>query len=392
MTMPSRSSPRAWRLVFGVFAGLALASCSRKPAPRVAAPAHVWSAPAAARYLDQREATWEHWPVAARDHGTFCISCHTALPYALARPRLSRTLGEVDPPAPELSLLTDVRERVALGAAAQPYYSDRTYGAGKARQSLGTESVLNALILAEADAGMGALRPDTLAAFAQMWSQQETTGPQRGAWPWLQFHNEPFEAHDSAYYGAALAAVAVGLAPANYREAPAIEVHLQSLRDYLSRSYSHESLLNRLTALWASAKLPDILSVPLKRQTIRDAYAAQQSDGGWSLGPLIWSWEDWSPKSLLRSVRSRSGPLANHSDGYATALAVNALLAAGITRTEPHLARALAWLEENQQPQGFWRSYSPNYRIDPNSHMGLFMSDAATSFAILALTNPKAQP
>src|SRR5262245_47437745 len=42
-----------------------------------------WNPKAAAAYLDQRERWWMGWQDAAREHGTFCISCHTSVPYAL---------------------------------------------------------------------------------------------------------------------------------------------------------------------------------------------------------------------------------------------------------------------------------------------------------------------
>ena len=45
-----------------------------------------WDQKAAAAYLDQRANWWMEWPKSARDHETFCISCHTAVPYALSRP------------------------------------------------------------------------------------------------------------------------------------------------------------------------------------------------------------------------------------------------------------------------------------------------------------------
>src|ERR1700741_5471209 len=43
-----------------------------------------WNPKAAAVYLDQRQAWWMDWPKAARDHDTFCISCHTAVTVARA--------------------------------------------------------------------------------------------------------------------------------------------------------------------------------------------------------------------------------------------------------------------------------------------------------------------
>ncbi|MFI5245054.1 MAG: hypothetical protein ACHQQR_07500, partial [Gemmatimonadales bacterium] len=56
-----------------------------------------WSAPAAASYLDSRIAWWMTWSTSQRDHDTFCVSCHTALPYALGRPALRAALGEKGP-------------------------------------------------------------------------------------------------------------------------------------------------------------------------------------------------------------------------------------------------------------------------------------------------------
>ncbi len=81
-----------------------------------------WGRAAAADYLDGRQAWWRTWPVAARDHGTACVSCHTALPYALARPALRTALGETGPTVPEAALLEDVRTRVMLWNEVDPYY------------------------------------------------------------------------------------------------------------------------------------------------------------------------------------------------------------------------------------------------------------------------------
>ena len=43
-----------------------------------------WDPGKAASYLDGRAVWWSEWSGAARDHGTYCISCHTTLPYAIA--------------------------------------------------------------------------------------------------------------------------------------------------------------------------------------------------------------------------------------------------------------------------------------------------------------------
>ena len=90
---------------------VATLAAAYRPRP-VTAPS--WNPRAAADYLDGRMAWWLRWSTAARDHGTSCVSCHTALPYALARPALRATLGERDLPAPERRLIENVVKRVWL--------------------------------------------------------------------------------------------------------------------------------------------------------------------------------------------------------------------------------------------------------------------------------------
>src|SRR6266481_9056590 len=194
-----------------------------------------WDQKAAAAYLDQRAAWWMEWPKAARDHETFCVSCHTAVPYALSRPALRKPLAETAPSASERRLLDNVTKRVRLWKEVAPFYSDADRGVYKTVESRGTESVLNALILASNDAQGGQLSSDTRTALDNMWAEQQTTGNRKGAWLWLRFANEPWEADDSDYYGATLAAIAVGTAPGNYRASPEIQGSLKMLREYLNR-------------------------------------------------------------------------------------------------------------------------------------------------------------
>ncbi len=167
-----------------------------------------WDQKAAAAYLDQRAAWWMEWPKAARDHETFCVSCHTAVPYALSRPALRKSLAEAAPSPNERRLLDNVTKRVRLWKEVAPFYSDADRGMYKTVESRGTESVLNALMLASNDAQGGQLTNDTRTALDNMWAEQQTTGDKKGAWLWLRFANEPWEADDSDYYGATLAALA----------------------------------------------------------------------------------------------------------------------------------------------------------------------------------------
>ena len=337
-----------------------------------------WDQRAAAAYLDRRAGWWMEWPKAARDHETFCVSCHTAVPYALSRPALRKALAEEVPSVIERRLLDNVTKRVRLWKEVAPFYSDADRGVHKTVESRGTESVLNALILSSNDAQNGQLSHDTRTALDNMWAEQQTTGNKKGAWLWLRFANEPWEADDSDYYGATLAAVAAGTAPENYRARPEIQNNVKMLRDYLNRECAAQTTINRVVLLWASARLPGLLDPERQKAIINEVLGKQQADGGWSLSSLVGGWkrEDGTPQEVK-------------SDGYATGLITFALQQAGIPRENAQQKQGLAWLEGNQsKTEGFWLAYSLNK--DKEHHLtpatALFMSDAATAYAVLALT------
>jgi squalene-hopene/tetraprenyl-beta-curcumene cyclase len=329
------------------------------------------------------------WPSAARDHGTFCISCHTALPYVLSRSVLGGVLGEKSIGRGERRILDNIIKRVRLWNEVKPYYGGEA-GANLTLQSRGTESVLNALILANFDARNRTPGADTYTAFRNMWALQRTTGAESGAWPWLNLGNEPFEADDSVFYGAALAAVALGTAPDNFRALPEIQKNLKLLRDYLDREYARQSLSNQAVLLWASSKLPGLISAKRRRSIIDSLLSKQQSDGGWNLSSLAWTYRGSNLKWLARlCFRSENAPLLGKSDGYATGLIAYVLEQYGLPRGDVHLQRALAWLGRKQcKSDGRWPGYSLNHPRE-RAPTGLFMSDAATAYAVLALTAPE---
>ncbi len=344
-----------------------------------------WDQKTAAAYLDQRAGWWMAWPRAARDHETFCVSCHTAVPYAMSRPALRGALAEQGPSPNERKLLENVAKRVRLWKEVAPFYSDADRGVYKTVESRGTESVLNALILASNDASNAAqeghLSNDTRAAFENMWAEQQTTGDTKGAWLWLRFKNEPWEADDSAFYGAALAAIAVGTAPENYRAKPELQNNLKLLREYLNRESAAQTLSNRVVLLWASAKVPGLLDSEKQKAIINEVLSKQQADGGWSLTSMSRDWK-----------RHDGTPQEAQSDGYATGLICFALQQAGVSPENPQLKKGLAWLMENQnRTEGFWLAYSLNnneqHHMSPDT--ARFMKDAATAYAVLALSAPK---
>lgn len=345
-----------------------------------------WNAKAAAVYLDQRQGWWESWPKAARDHGTACVSCHTAIPYALARPELRAILHENEVAAPEQKLVADVVTRVRAWAEVKPFYGDTTpAGRTKAIQSRGTEAVLNALVLASQDQREGVISPDARQAFSNMFALQELTGDDVGAWPWLNFGLRPWESSSATYFGVAIAAIAVGMEPEGYAESASIQSNVERLRMYLRthldqplwyrlRRRDNPDLFNRAMLLWASAKLPKLLSSDERRAIVAALWDAQDSDGSWKLASLgHWSRADGVLPELT-------------GDGYATGLVAYALEEAGAEPNEPHLARALLWLARRQDAiTGTWSATSLNKQRDPETNVGKFMTDAATAYAVLAL-------
>lgn len=338
-----------------------------------------WDAKAAATYLDGRAEWWTTWPNASRDRGTYCMSCHTTLPYALARPALRGPLGERGPSAAEEKIFGNLLARARNWRDVEPWYPDQTRGIPKTSESRAIESVMNALLIVRRDAATGHLSDDGRTALDVMWSLQMKTGPNSGAWTWLNFNYEPWESPNSPYFGASLAALAVGSAPDAYTAAPEIQQNLTALRGYFTREHSKVALLNQLMGMWASGRIPDLLTEQQRQSTIDATFALQQPDGGWSTA------------SLGSYKRVDNTPNDTRTDGYATGLATLALQEAGVSATnDPRVAKGLDWLHRNQdRATGRWAAASLNKQRDPDSDTGKFMSDAATAYAIMALTYRK---
>jgi squalene-hopene/tetraprenyl-beta-curcumene cyclase len=339
-------------------------------------------AQSAAKYLDERSDWWLNWSQAGRGQRTACVSCHTALPLALARAALAEPLGESAAGVKEQALVDNVTMRVAnweaivseSGSGDDPlrsFYSDRVPA------SLGTEAVLNALVLVNHDVrrAKGVVSAPTRDALRHLWEQQQPDG----AWLWLDFGLNPWE-NDAAYYGASLAAVAVGMAGEQYYDQAEVQENVAALRKYLNKHSPSQPLHHRALALWASSFLPHVLTENDRIRLVAELLAVQQSDGGWSLAAL-------GDRESARSgweARARF-PDGAESDGYATGLVVLACKSAGVD--DARLQKGFDWLCASQR-EGTWPATYLNQRRDPDSDIGKFMRDASTAFAVLALTQP----
>jgi squalene-hopene/tetraprenyl-beta-curcumene cyclase len=340
---------------------------------------------AARTYLDDRMTAWLAWPQ-AREHGggnTRCISCHTAVPMAMARPKLGGILTA------EEAMLENIRQRVArwdemvafdgTSGDIRPFYVGSRTAA-----SLATESVLNAFVLTHADSPGtgGTLSAPARRALDLMWSRQNAGG----SWDWLNFNLRPWEL-DADYFGAAVAAIAVGRAgPAYYDHLmQADQARLNKLRAYLRDRYAQESLHNRLAALWASLSLDGILD-DSQRQALKDEALALDPQGdGWTLTALA-----RRPGNSATWPRVHAIPGNATYDGYATAYVLYVLKRAGATHAK--LARAKDWLIAQQVAAGRGPVIYLNVARNPDSSdadeatEGKFMRDAAAAYAVLALS------
>jgi squalene-hopene/tetraprenyl-beta-curcumene cyclase len=311
-----------------------------------------WNPKLAAEYLDARQKDWFVWP-RANAGAKPCVSCHTGVSYLLARPALRKALGESAPTTYETGLLNSLRGRVEK--------RDPPSAPG-----IGVESVLAALFLGNEGS------PEASQALDRMWALQIREGNAKGSWNWFSLNDDPWEMPESNFYGATLAAMAVGSAPADYRARPEVKERVADLTAFLRNGQEAQPLHNRLMLLWASAKLPDVLPAATRRAIVDELWKRQEPDGGWtmvSLGPF---------------KAHEQAPRQEGSNGYATAL--TAYVLEQTEGTSPKLGKALGWLRSHQDREGgYWTAESMNHQYPADSMELKFMRDAATAFASMAL-------
>ncbi len=322
-----------WTMAIALGAGLA---------PMMAAD---WNARAAAAYLDECQSKWFAWPVAQKAGGP-CISCHTGVSYLVARPILRQVLRESEPTKWETGLRDALRTRVESRDPGALFGRSQEPAASAA---IGEESIFAAVFL-----------PGNAAAMRRFWDLQM----REGAWHWLDAGLDPWETPEAAYFGAALAALAIR--DGEYDEPERVA----ALAGYLKSGAAGQPLQNRLALLWTAKALPGVA----KPEWIEEAWAKQEKDGGWtnaSLGP-------WKARE--------NAPPAAGSTAYATAFATFTLLEGGVPAKDARMVRALDWLRGHQDTaRGYWDAISMNKTYPAGSMQAEFMREAATAYAAAAL-------
>src|SRR5258706_8553728 len=207
-----------------------------------------------------------------------------------------------------------------------------------------------------------------------MWSLQLREGKIAGAWKWFNLELDPWEMPESPFFGASLAALAVGAAPAEYRARPEVREHVAALVAYLSSEAPAQTLHNRLVLVWASTRFPEVLPASARAATLNELWSKQQPDGGWnaaSLGPF---------------KPHEAAPPRPDGDSYATAFAAFIAVRSGVPHQDPKLVKALNLLKSRQDRQtAFWPATSKNKKLKPDSMQIRFMQEAATGYASAAL-------
>jgi hypothetical protein len=311
-----------------------------------------WDPAKASRRLDERAATWQAHERTRRSHETNCISCHSGAPYLVARPSLRKLTGESGLAPAEKELLDDIVLRVNRWSEVEPWYK---HTEAKIRESRATEAVLNAFVLSYRGEPTAVLAK----AFENLWATQR----EDGGFDWLHFDLAPWETDESDIFGSCLAMVAAS---------GTSSVPVERLESFLrARVSSSRNLHTHLGLLWAESSRPGLLAPEDRQRLLATVLAAQKEDGGFLLSDL----GPWKRKSA-------------REDGYATGLAVHVLEKLGDPAARPAVERGLSWLVSHQDELGGWVSESANEdRSGDDPFIAGFMSDAASAFAVLALSS-----
>jgi len=270
-----------------------------------------------------------------------CFACHSNYAFLFTRPAITHEV-------PAHKTIRSVLEHLAENPRQTHYWV--------------TEAVMVASVLAQNDAATtGKLHPSTRKALDRIWTCQR----EDGGWTWLDDNEPPSEIDD--HYGVTMAAIAVGVAPDNYKETPAAEKGLAKIRLYF-RNNPPANMHHRAMKLLASLHLDQIMTDTERQEVVKDLFALQKPDGGWGLATLgNWKRSDGKPQDM------------KSSDGYGTGFVVYVLRRAGVPADDPRIQKAVTWLKTHQRASGRW--FTRSMKQD-SKH---YITHSGTAYAILAL-------
>jgi squalene-hopene/tetraprenyl-beta-curcumene cyclase len=188
-----------------------------------------------------------------------------------------------------------------------------------------------------------------------------------GEWKWIKCDWPPLE-HDD-YYGATVAALAVGYAPGDYAKTDKAKAGIEKLRGYFKKTPAPD-LHHTAMLLWSSTKLDGLMTADEQKKAVAALKAKQHKDGGWSL-PSLGTYD--------RRDGTKNDPAAP-SDGYGTGFVTFVLLQAGEKANDPAVAGGVKWLKSNQRESGRW------YTRSLNNDKAHYIANAGTAFCVLALS------
>ena len=317
---------------------------------------------AAFNYLEQGAAAWS----ADRK----CVSCHTNGTYMHLRPSLTKQLG---PPSKSMRGFFETRLKVWQQTE-------------KSVHKAGIRPTLLAYLaagFAEWDKHVTTkLSKQTDAALRIMLEAQSKDGSQGNAdcWP-------PYES--SSYHGATVAAMAIHTAPGwlkslDPKKDKAVKARVAKLERYLKKTKPPHDYAGVLK-LWTSTRMPGLVEATEKQQLIAMIFKHQREDGGWSIRTFAKP-EKWGRGNRAKRIRKEPDFDSPPSDGHMTGLAVVVLREAGIPANDKRIARAIAWIQRNQQQSGRWWTRSLN------TNRYHFITYSGTMFPIAALIKCGVKP
>ena len=288
----------------------------------------------AVSFLDAASLTWQN--------ERKCFTCHTNYAYLYARPQID----------------AQAAAHHTVRKFAEELVEKRWVEKGPRWDA---EVIATAAALAFNDAATtGKLAPVTRQALDKMWTLQRDDG----GWTWLKCGWPPMESDD--HYGACLTALAVAVAPENYRQTPAAQAGITKLKAYLEKNPA-PTLHHTAMLLWASSLGESFLSAEQSKAAVEKLLALQQADGGWTL-PSLGNWK-----------RDNGDAQSTDSDGYGTGFTIYVLRQAGVPADDVRLQRGVQWLKKNQRESGRWFTHS----LKKAGHH--FISHAGSAFAVMAI-------